>query len=217
VTITVVALTARDLCWPWDREPFFTIPAPGKQFYTRSATVDPFPCYAHDLELVQRSARAVARTLPFAEPIVFATLTFESVKRTNGECDISYDYKNEKGKPDPWGGSITLWGKRIPPHPAMTRYLVAHEYGHAVAKALSFRRGERDSDALYREYRRLRGLRNIRPGSYGGATWHASTAEVFANDFRVLVAGAETEYWPHPGIERPERIAAVRRWWARSA
>ena len=38
-------------------------------------------------------------------------------------------------------------------------------------------------------------------------------AEVFACDFRLLVCDTEPEFWPHPGVPRPEGILAIRAWW----
>src|SRR5215213_6319894 len=35
-----------------------------------------------------------------------------------------------------------------------------------------------------------------------GGTWHSRPQEIFACDFRILVAGFELEFWPHPGIPR---------------
>ena len=54
-------------------------------------------------------------------------------------------------------GLICLAGKRIPPHPAMTRYLMGHEYGHGVFYHLARLRGfEQDSEGLRKLYQALR-------------------------------------------------------------
>lgn len=134
---------------------------------------------------------------------------------TNGQCDIRYDYSDDKKKPYPWAATIVLWGKRIPPHPAMTRYLIAHEYGHAVAQAVVRSQGKSDADLgkFYTEYRALRKNVPVAPKYYGGGSWHESTQEIFANDFRILVAKSEVEFWPHPTTERPEKAKAIRDFW----
>jgi hypothetical protein len=46
-----------------------------------------------------------------------------------------------------------------------------------------------------------------------GGTWHDSACEILACDFRILVTGMEAEFWPHPGIPRPEMVPALRDWW----
>ena len=52
------------------------------------------------------------------------------------------------------------------------------------------------------------------PKSYGGG-WHATVSELFANDFRILVAKSEVEFWPHPGFLRPEELVKVVDFWKR--
>lgn len=210
----VAKLGARDVCHPWTGPAYVTVPRAMKGCWSHQEHVDPYPAYSHDVELVHREARRVIRALPIGVPVLISVLAVEGLDRVNGHCRIDYDYKGEK--PHPWAASIVLWGKRIPIHPAMTRYLVAHEYGHAVEKYIATLRGETgDSQKLRAEYGRLRGCR--RQKYYGGGTWHASPGELFANDFRILVAGAEPEFWPHPGFQRPERVAAVRAFWKEHA
>ncbi len=96
----------------------------------------------------------------------------------------------------------------------MTRYLVAHEYGHHVEYQLSIARGARHAHdpALMEEYAKLRGLpEQVHDGS--GGRWHDSAHEVFACDFRVLVARVEMEFWPHPGVPGPAERFGLGRWW----
>jgi len=109
-----------------------------------------------------------------------------------------------------------LSGKRIPPHPAMTSYLVAHEYGHHVQWALEKKRGLKGDSAVSEvdaEYMKLR------PGSHmdgSGGKWHSKAGELFANDFRILVACIETEFWPHEGFPRPTECPGVIDFWERT-
>lgn len=213
--LKVFQLRARDVCHPWSGAPYFNLPKPAPGFYSTQVHVDPFPAYPHDVQLVMRELRKVARAFPIGVPVSVNVLEREGPERTNGHCEIVHDYQAKK-KPAPWSARIVLWGKRIPPHPAMTRYLVAHEYGHAVAQFLARKLRHKDAERLYREYRSFRPVRR-RPRYYGGGTWHASSSELFANDFRILVAGVEPEFWPHPGFARPERVAAVRRFWKEHA
>lgn len=213
----VVQLKARDMGYPWKGEPYFNLPSPGKGFYTTQVQLDPFPAYAHDVDLVKRELAKVVRVFPIGVPVIVNVLERESPERTNGHCEIVYDYSDTKKTPYPWAARIVFWGKRIPPHPAMTRYLVAHEYGHAVAEYITRQRGEAGTTKLYREYRRLRPRATRTPGYYGPGSWHASTCELFANDFRILIAGVEAEFWPHAGFARPEKVAGIRAFWRKHA
>lgn len=119
----------KDLCWSFSdgAAPYFSIPGDGYG-YSRSVRVDPFPAYAHDMDLVGIEAVRVARSFPLKEPIRIVTLDREFLERTNGWTDIEPNYDSSE-KPRPWAATIVLSGKRIPIHPAMTRYLVSHEYG----------------------------------------------------------------------------------------
>ncbi len=216
IAASVVALRAdRDLSWPWTGPPYFSAPAPGPAFYARQLQVDPFPCYPHDQALATATLERCLGRYDLAAPVVLVLLDREGLDRVNGHCDIEHDYSAEGKAARRWGAQIVLWGKRVPPHPAMTRYLVAHEFGHAVAQAVAVRRGLKDVDALYREYRRLRPARRRDPRAYGGATWAGSAAEIFANDFRICAVGVEAEFWPHAAAPRPEAAPKVLAWWKR--
>ncbi len=214
-------VVVRRLQWPFDgsRDPLVAIAAPAPGCRGRQERVDPFPCYLHDAALVREQLASVAARFPLGAPCLVSLVAFESLDRTNGCCEIASAW-GEGGKETGWAASIRLWGKRIPPHPAMTRYLVAHEYGHAVEAAIARtefsdgKAGDRSS-RLGAAYRELRGLRRAPRGGYGGQTWHVATGEIFANDFRILVCDVEPEFWPHAGIRRPHEVRGLREWWVR--
>ena len=207
--IKVMSLTTpENLCWSFDApEPYFLVPSAN---YNRMVKADPFPAYAHDLALVESEARRVDALFPIPQEVVLCVIDREFIDRTNGQCSVNYLWESQDPLPD-FKATIVLSGKRIPPHPAMTRYLVAHEYGHAVRAFISRERKEPD-DALYKprslyaNYRRIRECGDV---PYGGGNWHAAVEELFANDFRILVLDAEREFWPHPGFARPEECPAV--------
>lgn len=202
--MSVVDLSGQ-LVWPFRGGPYVRVGG-------RRIDVDPFPAYPHDLTLVERCYSAVTEACPLAlEPVVFL-LDREPLVRTNGWAEPDTDWDGER-----WQharGQIVLAGKRIPLHPAMTRYLVAHEYGHHVEWEIAWRRtgSADDRDAIKAEYRELRGLAEEDDHANGG-TWHKSVVDVFADDFRLLIAKAEVEHWPHPGVPRPEDAPGVIEWW----
>lgn len=197
-------------------------PQTDKGRYGARISVDPFPAYPHDVELVAKTLDAVTAAFPLPEPFapVIFVLEHEVLSRTNGQAGYDMDYDWEPPEDDskdeanqrPWRGYVILSAKRIPPHPAMTRYLVAHEYGHVVEDWLARQRGFRvGSGDLLKEYATLRGHEGNANAS--GGRWHSAIQEVFANDFRVLRANFEREFWPHPGVPQPYDIDAVVDFW----
>lgn len=214
----VEALTADRLVWPFHGagEPVFLVPAGG--YGTSRVPIDPFPAYPHDVDVAAEVLDLCEQAAPIEPtPSVFV-LDREPPARTNGwaERGHAWDEDTEKWVPGP--GLIVLAGKRVPPHPAVTRYLVAHEYGHHVDYAICRSRGlePNKGEDFDEEYAELRGCadRVADPSAYGGGTWHATTGELIANDFRILVAGVEPDFWPHPGFEHPYLLAPLAEWWA---
>lgn len=206
--LRVVELDAGDLIWPFSDQGPHWCAETVIEAYRRVERVDPFPCYTHDVGLVRETLRAAARAFPVGVPVTVHVTPWESLSRTNGWA--SYQHSYEDGRP--WEGTVALSGKRTPPHPAVTRYLVAHEYGHIVDYWLCSQRLDARGNwgTLDDEYATLRGLERV---TYGGATWHREVGELIANDFRVLVAQVEVDFWPHPGIAHPEDVPNVRAFW----
>lgn len=209
---------AVDVCWSFrDSAPHWS----SSTFGGGSAVLDPFPGYTHDLDEVNRTVEHVQARWAPAWDVDLYIADREEVGRSNGFSDIvqTGHYEDSDGTKhwvrDPRRGLIFLSGKRIPPHPAITRYLVAHEYGHNVEFMLNIAFGSEDAytGPVLPEYADLRGLPASTLHHGEGGTWHDSAAEVFACDFRILVCGVETEFWPHHGIARPETIPGLRDWW----
>lgn len=207
-----------DLEWPWRKEPGprYRIPRPCEDAFDSFTDVDPFPCYPHERAVVVETFDLVRAACPIdPEPIVYV-LSHEPFERTNGWAEARhvsrYDDDQEKWVREPAAGSIVLAGKRIPPHPAVTRYLVAHEYGHHVEYAIARARGIDEDTGVRDEYAQRRG-HDERPAYYGGATWHLTAGELLANDFRILVARVESEFWPHPGVPHPATVDGLAEWW----
>jgi hypothetical protein len=208
--INVVSLTQDDLMWDWDTGPYWkTRPALHDGWGTREK-VDPTPAYGHDAAAVAREAEYVHTRFPIGVPTTIHVAQWESLSRTNGWC--SQDWGKDAEGNRVWEASIALGGKRIPPLPAMTRYLVSHEYGHAVDNWLCEQR-EVPVNGLDEEYAKLRDLAPTR--YYGPGAWHLNVGEVIANDFRIIVARREVEFWPHP-TTHPLEDKAVKAWWRKA-
>jgi hypothetical protein len=179
--------------------------------YARQVKVDPTPAYAHDGRLARHELDGLQQVAPLPLPIAIWLLDQETDGRTNGTYydDFAYGTEPVDGSYPPVG-IIVLAGKRIPIHPAMTRYLVSHEYGHGVMYHLARVRGLKSHELLV-DYRDR--CRPTTSHDYGCGKWHANVGELFANDFRILVARREEEFWPHDGFARPETVPAIVAYW----
>lgn len=214
--VRTITLGASDVVWPFHKPTPYVRIGSG---HGHQVEIDPTPAYAHDPALADETLQIVAATFPVPWPVSVYLLPHEEIGRTNGATFVDVDYDGPKDKGGTYTGrsaAIFFSAKRIPIHPGMTRYLVPHEYGHVIEEWLNERAGHQLwSGDLMREYAKLRRLEVLH--AYGAGLWHATPGEVFANDFRILVCGAEPEYWPHPGITHPLKLAKrpVQRWWQR--
>jgi hypothetical protein len=174
---------------------------------------DPFPAYAHDHGEAAAAVRRLGDACPPLYDIQVLLADREDCGRTNGWSHLDRDLRGDDG---PYLGIIMMAGKRIPPHPAVTRHLAGHEYGHHAEWMLSLARNAKTpwDDQVITEYAQVRGLPPGVPHHGEGGTWHDSPHEIFACDFRLLVAGLEPEYWPHPGIPRPHEVKGLSQWWS---
>ena len=184
-----------------------------------SGEFDPFPGYPHELSIVKDTAAVVETFCPPIYDVEIYVADREERGRSNGYSDVRDGKRYVDGEwvAGPPAGLIMLSGKRIPPHPALTQYLVAHEYGHHVEWMLEHARGNKHlhGGEVVAEYAKLRGLPDTHFGS--GGRWHDSVTEIFACDFRIVVTKIETGYWPHPGIAHPHDRslpADLWGWWA---
>lgn len=212
----VITLGVGDVVWP------FHNPGPRVRIgggHGHQIEVDPTPAYLHDAALAGEVLHQVATKFPVPWPVTVYLLPHEEIGRTNGATYTDVDYDGPKDASGAYMGrsaAIFFSAKRIPIHPATTRYLVPHEYGHVVEEWLNERAGNKLWDGtLMREYTEMRGLETL--SAYGAGLWHRVPGEVFANDFRILVCGIEPEYWPHHGISHPCEFPQdhpVVKWWA---
>ncbi|WP_152748265.1 hypothetical protein [Micromonospora sp. RV43] len=178
---------------------------------------DPFPAYPHQREVVDAAVKHVQSCFAPLWDVELFIADREEEGRSNGYSSVCQDghYEDDEWVKDPPVGLIMLSGKRVPPHPAVTRHLVAHEYGHHVEWMLNDARGEQNlySDALVAEYAKMRGLPESTMHDGEGGTWHDSVHEIFACDFRIMVCDVETAYWPHPGVPHPHEVEGLPGWW----
>lgn len=213
VTLTALNVLA-EAVWDFrDGQPRWLEPASGRT----SGAFDPFPGYRHDETTARAAVDVVTAAWPLPWDIGVHLADREDTGRTNGYSHLHVTTRREGERwveSDP-AGLILLSGKRIPPHPAMTRYLIGHEYGHHVEWALNQRAGADHlcGDAAARRYLTVRDLDDSALFHGDGGRWHNSVHEILACDFRILVTGIEPEFWPHPGVPRPEEVPGLACWW----
>lgn len=190
----------------------------GRERVPYTAELDPFVCYPHAWPLVQELAARCEQVAPLPQDVRIFLPGHEGIERTNGwtwyqTATVEDDDGDKHTVID--HHIIVLSGKRVPIHPAVTRYVVAHEYGHALVQAIAYHRGEWDTDDLEREYAELRGLPAEWVGMATGGKWHTTVGEIMADDFRTIIAGHEPDFWPHPEV--PHGVpgtSPLGSWWA---
>ena len=172
--------------------------------YGIRAKVDPFPAYSHD----EVYTWGLLSTLKVQIPVDIYILEHELESRVNGWSDVQYNW-DDKGHIEDQSHIICLSGKRTPIPQSMQYYITAHEYGHAVENFLV----EKTKNENFRvEYAKMRGV-DLRE-HYGGRSWINAPGEVLADDFRILVAGQHTTYWPHDKVLPPWNNDHLIDWWA---
>ncbi len=201
-------LRPQDVTWPFSAsDPYFLVNPAGT--YHTQIHIHPFPCYVHERPVLLDEQARVEASFPIGFPPTYYVLPHDTPHGTNAYATSNavWDGSKQTG----FAPYVVFAGKRTPIHPAMTRYLAGHEYGHLVQQWIEHQKGYRDTTLLEKEYAAVRGVKFS--GDYGGGRWHDNTGEVFANDFRILIAACELEYWPHPGVPRPEEVPGLRDWW----
>lgn len=162
--------------------------------------VDPFPCYTHNKNLVISRLNSY----PIQIPVDVYILHHEPLSRTNGFTGVQYNFADSTQK-----HYIVLSGKRTPIPYMMTRYLVAHEYGHVMQNLISEKRND---DNWFLEYAKNREV-DIGEHYAKAGSWHNSPKEIFADDHRIMMAGVQSEFWPHDKVQHPRKNAYAKFFW----
>lgn len=207
MTNKIVVIKPEEIIWPFDGQPYYLLKALACD-YGRTAQVDPFPCNTHNVDIMTEEVEKVTKAFPIGTLLQWIVLPHETTNRTNAFANHDSIYadtpeREEMKKVNKLEGSIIFSGKRANIHPAMTRFLVAHEYGHQVDYWITEVMKEEDRDADFRKfYAESRGL--IYDNSrYGGGNYHNSITELIADEFRIVVAGRDTDFWQHDKYPNP--------------
>jgi len=200
----------QEMKWDWDSSnPLYLTNTPNSKYGGIHLKFDPFPCYHHDINLVKSELERIQNVFPIKFDIFCFIFQYECISRTNGQAYLNtIDYKTETQK-ETWDGVIDLYGKRIPLHPAMTRYLINHEASHLIDSWICHQEGL-DSNGLDKDYAKLRNIEI--DTKYGGRKWHSNIGEIIANDIRIVLFNAESEFWPHD-CEHPLKNQKVIDFW----
>lgn len=200
-----------DMSWDWSASnPVFNTKTPDAN-YGHDIKFDPFPCYSHKRSLVLETLQKAEEKFPIGFDVFYFIFSFEPTSRTNGcayRNTVKYGNK-EKGIKPVWDGVVDLYGKRIPIHPRMTKYIAIHEYSHHIDNWICHCKGL-EYNGLDEEYAKMRGLKLNQ--EYGGRKWHTNIGEIIANDCRIAVFDTEPEFWPHE-CKHPNEDDNVKNWW----
>lgn len=182
----------------------------------RSIECSPRPAYPHSAEAVRRHLLHVESLFPVERrPLVYLPSYDSSISNRNAATfeEGLYNEPVDEHNRAVTASYFVMYGKGTPIHPAVTKYLVAHEYGHVVAEVLAHAWSESSDPrpSFMRHYAELRGMKDL-PRNYGLAQWHKHPEEVFANDFRILVAGLDADWWPHEA-PHPHSLPNLKLWW----
>lgn len=207
----VISLTDEDLSWGFNGcGPSYYLKTKNSK-YGHSVSVDPFPCYAPDRDLVIKVARDIESKFPIGLDVFYFLGNHENVDRCNGFAAQNTIWDDDKKVGEQYAFDCIIWlsGKRIPIFPKFLEGLCWHEFGHCVDNYLCYKRGL-PQDELNEEYAKMRGVELF--NDYGGRKWHKNIGEIIANDFKIIVGNSGPDYFPHD-VEHPNNVPAAKRWW----
>lgn len=212
----IIQLTGPDLNWNFESgKPYFNTIS-YSPYKSRRINVDPFPCSQHNIELLTSHIEKIETAFPVGSCVRYYVFPFEIEGRTNAWASSMEVWDEEGKKKTPIESDIVFSGKRTIIHPAMTKYLVAHEYGHVVDKWIQHcMKKEKETnndqeDIFHKEYADMRGI----PMSvgYGGGRWIDAIVEIIADDFRIIVGKTDIDFYPH-SCTHPLESPEVKKFW----
>src|SRR5688572_29589540 len=162
----------KELKWgPEQPKPFFHAGQGAHPRYRGAMYLDSRPCYPHNRVLVEELLAEVEKAFPVARPPLVYLPHYDADLATRNAATFQqnlYEEPQDEHGRTQTRSLIILYGKGTPIHPAMTRYLVAHEYGHAVAEVLAYDWANNHDPRVtfMRHYAELRGLKDC-PDYYG--------------------------------------------------
>lgn len=196
-----------EVVWPFSGEPHYKIKRE-LSGYSRNVKIDPFPCIVHNLDLMRERIEFIEAAFPIGALKRWLVLPYEVTERVNAWASHDYIWSNgtdpEKDlakKKNRLELFVVFSGKRSNIHPAMTRFLVAHEYGHWVdywiTSIMKEENYSNDEEIFRKKYAEIRGIPYVDDENYGGGNYHDSLAEIIADDFRIVVGGTDVDYYQH--------------------
>jgi hypothetical protein len=217
-----IEISKDDLIWDFSSpKPRFSIPSQARD-WPSTIYVEPFPCTGIvDIELVKKEAERVQNLFPIGTLLTWFTLPLEEETRCNawasaddlwgneGEAKIIKEKHIKEGR-------IGFTARRTIIHPALVKYLVAHEYGHQVdywinAKIRLEEKLDGGSDHFRDRYAEFRKIPNPK-GYHAGESYKNSLTEIVANDFRIVVCEQDVDIYPHY-VENPHGNAEIKAFW----
>lgn len=214
----IIEFQSSDLTWDFDDKlPYFKVPNVSRS-WPDSIKVDPFPCGKHNVEIAKPLIERIESIFPTKAILKWVFIPCETAGRTNAWASYTGLWKEELKKEHKIECIITLSGKRPIVHPHMTKYLVAHEYGHIVdywiSACMKEEKGENCNDEnLFRKlYSEVRGVPD-NDSDYGGGRWVNNIKEIIADDFRIVLGQTDTDFYLHNSCEHPMMCPNIIEFW----
>lgn len=191
-----------EIVWPFKGSPRHKIKQLGSGYFS-NIEVDPFPCNTHNADILRTKIDEIEKLFPIGTLLQWISLPHEVVERVNAwaQSNQIWGDHDEIKKKHRLDASIVFSGKRANIHPAMTKFLVAHEYGHAVDSWINSimkeEENNRDENLFHKKYAEMRGLEWKSDEDYGGGNYHDTIVEIIADDFRIVVGKTDPDFYQH--------------------
>lgn len=216
----IIVKSRDEVIWPFKGNPHFSHKAP--YGWGRNIEIDPFPTTVTDVKIVEERVPVIESKFPIGTILQWVILPHEVMERSNAWANYDYLYcdNTEEGsliqKKHKMTGLVVFSGKRGNIHPAMTRFLVAHEYGHQVDywinALMKAEEDSRDEDLFHKRYAEVRGLEFKDDTNYGGGNYHDSLVEIIADDFRIVMGETDPDFYQHSCVNPLDCPSIIQYW-----